>query len=246
MALTVAVVLACRGAGREAVVYSSSEETFQAGMILLNEGKPERAATLFERLTQQLGACDTLYPRSYFYLGKAQYNAKEWLAARTAFGRFHSLFSTDSLADDALLWAARSSRKLWPDPELDSDYGEDAKALLGTLLQSYPNTPLRETAFAELDAVDNALASKDYGVAEDYYKNKVWYGAIKYSTEVIDRFPATAVAKKARVLLVKTYRKLDWKPEAAENCKTLREMYREDREIAELCGSGAPAGPIPP
>jgi len=228
--------------------YTSSEQVYRAGLAALEEGRARAAITAFEHLTFQLGPRDTLLPRSYWYLGVANMKAKEWAAANSAFRKIHALFEGDSLADDGLLAAARASRRMWANPERYGEYGEDAKSLLGTLIQSYPATSLRDTVFRELDELDNMFAIKDYEVALDYFKRGVWESAIIYARDVNARFPATPTARKARMLMVRVYRKRKWNTEADDECKIMREMYRNDREVLELCGPGVPvvAAPVPP
>ena len=227
-------------------LYPSSEELYKAALEALNDGRPRSAALAFERLTLQLGQRDTLLPRSYWYLGVSQMRDKEWQLAGNAFRRIHTIFSTDSLADDGLLAAARMSRRLWPNPELDSSYGEDAKDLLGTLLQTYPATNLREEVFAELNALDEMFAAKDYEVANDYFRDKLFHPAIEYANDVVEGYPATRKAKDARMLIVKAYRRLTWATEAEAQCKLMRDLYRNDADIGALCGTSPRVAAVPP
>jgi outer membrane assembly lipoprotein YfiO len=224
-------------------LHPNSESIYRAALVELNEGSSYAAAEAFDRLTTQLSVRDSLLPKAYWYLGIAQMKSKEYLLSRNAFASIHRLFSTDTLADDGLLAAARAARKLWPNPELDSSYGEDAKGLLTTLIQAYPLTPLREEVFKELDALDDAFAMKEFEVARGLFSMKAWAPSKMILDQLIEKHPTTPTARKARIMLTKAYRKLKFTDDADEQCKLLRDLYRNDKEVLDLCG-GAVAPPV--
>ncbi len=227
-------------------LYPTSDAIYRGALVELNEGSAYAAAEAFDRLTVQLSGRDSLLPKAYWYLGVAYMKTKDYLPAGNAFRKIHALFSTDTLADDALLAAARASRKLWPNPELDSSYGEDAKGLLTTLIQAYPLTPLREEVFRELDALDDAFAAKDYEVARGLFSRKAWASSLTYLDEVINKHPITPTARKARIMKARAYQKLKFATDAADQCKLLRDMYRNDKEVLEVCGAVAPPTAVAP
>jgi len=165
---------------------------------------------------------------------------------RTLFGEVTTrlaitLAPTDTLADDALLAAARAYRKLWSNPGLESTYGLAARGELDLLLSSYPDTPLREEVFRELASITDNLAEKEYQNGMFYYKLGNYPGAVTpYFRGVLELYPTSKRARDARIMVLKSYLKLKWVNEVREECGVLRQMYPDDAEVRKLC----PAAPV--
>jgi TolA-binding protein len=116
---------ACAPAFRLKDYQGSDTRLFQAALQEYRKGHHENAIAAFERLTLDLPARDTLLPRAHFFLGKSHYRRREFILAAQSFSRVAESFPTDTLADDALLWTARSYRRLWRKPTLDAQYGHE-------------------------------------------------------------------------------------------------------------------------
>jgi outer membrane protein assembly factor BamD len=203
------------------------------------------AATGFEQLTFNLPARDPLLPVVYFHLGVAHQNEKEYILAAQAFSRVPENFPEDTLAPVATYQAGVSYAKLWRKPDLDSDYGTTAMSTFQSFLAAYPDSPLRDSAQAAIDRLNEMFAKKNLQAADLYAKERAWDSSIIYYKDVIARYPQTKSAKDAMLGLVKAYRSIAYRDDAAETCVLLREKYPKDAGVAKTCPAPKPAAPAP-
>jgi outer membrane assembly lipoprotein YfiO len=225
-------------------LYPNNNALFQASLAALNDGRKAFAVQGFERLTLTLGARDTLLARSTYYLAVAYSRQKEHIRAGDAFARIPTLFASDTLADDALLAAAREYRKLWPDPELDFSYGKAAESTLQRLLRNYPSSPLVPEVFSELQSLEEDFATKDFNVGMGYFRKRLYHSAIEYFRDVAEQFPSTKTARLARLQIVKSFQRLGagWIADIDAECVVMRQLYRDDPEVLDLCGARLTGG----
>lgn len=240
LALAVAVA-ACSPAFRvstfpsELALYEASFEQFQ-------NRKWDNAIMGFERLTLELPARDSLLPLSHYYLGLSHKGRREDLLAAQSLIRLVESFPGDTLADDALFEAARSYQRLWRKPELDPMYGHSAIQAFETLIASYPDSPLRPEAEKQVGVLHDWLAQKDFETGDYYFRRRAYDSAIIYFQSVMADYPGTPTARRAAFRMLETYRKLNYAEEAEEVCRTMRDRYPGDAEVASACGE-APATP---
>src|SRR5215831_14397522 len=88
--------------------YKTHEELFRAGLREFDHHKWDNAIAVFEKLTLELPARDSLLPRSYWYLATAHERQGEHLLAAQSYSKLVESFPDDSLAANAALEAARS------------------------------------------------------------------------------------------------------------------------------------------
>jgi outer membrane protein assembly factor BamD len=216
--------------------YTTDTALYQASLREFERRRWANAVAGFERLTTTLPARDTLLPRSFWYLAKAQQGRREWLLAAQSFTRLVEGFPEDTLADDALLEAGRSYRRLWRKPTLDSQYGETALATYRQFLGLYPESPLAKAATTELRQLEEWFAIKNYEIGRHYLRRKMYDSAIIYFRDVMRLYPDTPTARRAGLRMVQAYRSIRWNDEAKEVCTTLRRSYPTDEEVRLACG----------
>jgi outer membrane protein assembly factor BamD len=216
--------------------YTTDVALYRASLRELERRRWDNAVAGFERLTTTLPARDTLLPRSFWYLAKAQQGRREWLLAAQSFTRVVEGFPEDTLADEALLEAARSYRRLWRKPTLDSQYGETALATYRQFLGLYPDSPLTKVAEAELRELEEWFAIKNYEIGRHYLRRKMYDSAIIYFRDVMRLYPDAPTARRAGLRMVQAYRSIRWNDEAKEVCTTLRRQYPTDDEVRRTCG----------
>lgn len=222
------------------------EDVYRATLRQYERGKWENAIAGFERLSTQLPARDTLLPRTYYFLGMAHSRRGEHLLAAQTFQRLPDAFPNDSLADDALLLAARAYSALWRRPALDPEYGFVAVTTLQTMLALYPTSDRHAEAERELAELQESLARKDLENGIYYLRRRSPHSAIIYFTDVIERFPTTPAAREAYMQLVGTYRSINYREDAREACESLLRAYPGDPEAIALCGPGQSVSAPPP
>jgi len=216
--------------------YTTDVALYQASLREFERRRWDNAVLGFERLTTNLPARDTLLPRAFWYLAKSQQGRREWLLAAQSFTRLVEGFPEDTLADDALLDAARSYRRLWRKPTLDSQYGETALATYRQFLGLYPDSPLTGTATAELGQLEEWFAVKNFEIGQHYLRRKMYDSAIIYFRDVMRLYPSAPTARRAGLRMVHAYRSIRWNDEAKEVCTTLRRNYPTDQEVRLACG----------
>ncbi|MFN2566783.1 MAG: outer membrane protein assembly factor BamD [Gemmatimonadaceae bacterium] len=216
--------------------YTTDTALYQASLREFERRRWDNAVAGFERLTTTLPARDTLLPRSFWYLAKAQQGRREWLLGAQSFSRLVEGFPEDTLADDALLESARSYRRLWRKPTLDRQYGETALATYRQFLGLYPDSPLTTKATAELRDLEEWFAVKDYETGMQYVRRRMYDSAIIYFRDVMRLYPTAPTARRAGLRMVETYRRIRWNEEAKEVCTTLRRNYPADQEVRQACG----------
>jgi outer membrane protein assembly factor BamD len=233
--LVLMAALACRPAF-QLKRYPTDMALYQASLREFQRRRWDNAVTGFERLTSSLPARDTLLPRAFWYLAKAQQGRREWLLAAQSFQRLVDGFPEDSLADDAQLEVARSYRRLWRKPTLDSQYGETSVAAYRQFLGLFPDSPLTSQATNESRALEEWFATKNYEIGQHYLRRKMYDSAIIYFRDVMRLYPSAPTARKAGLRMVQAYRTIRWNDEAKEVCTTLRKQYPTDEEVRLACG----------
>ena len=220
----------------------SNERLFEAGLREYRQGRWENAIAAFERLTLDLPARDTLLPLANFYLGKAHYRRKEFLLAGQAFSRLAESFPNDTLADDALLWTARSYGRLWRKPTLDAQYGQTAISTYRLLPTLFPESPLRPEAERQAARLEDWMARKAFENGMHYFRRKAYDSSIIYFRGVLEQYGSTPTAREAALKLHDAYTAIRYATEASELCDSMRSNYGGDEGVMARCGAArAPA-----
>jgi len=228
--------------------YQTNESLYVASKQRLDRGKLDDAIAGFEQLTLDLPARDTLLSRAHYWLGVAHERKGEHILAAQSFTRLMESFPDDTLADDALLLAGKSYRRLWRKSYLDPQYGESALSTFNTLLALYPNSDKRDEAEKNVRELQTQFAKKDYETGNHYFRRKAFDSAILYFKDVVAKYPATDWARKAQLRLVKAYDAIAYRADRDEVCTSLRERFPADREVRAACGTtpATAAAPTPP
>lgn len=225
--------------------YPNNEALYAAGIQQLQARKWDNAVLIFERLTLELPARDTLLPASHYHLAEAYSRRGEHLLSAQAYSRLAESFATDSLADNALYRAGREYQALWRRPVLDAQYGGEAVVTYETLLGLYPDSEWKDSSTKQLAVLQEWFATKDYEVGMLYIRRKAYDSAIIYLRDVVNKFPNTARSRDAWLRLAQAYEAIKHKDDKADVCKTLREKYPNDPEVAATCTPEASKPVVP-
>jgi outer membrane protein assembly factor BamD len=226
--------------------FPNSQALYDAGVEQLGQKKWDNAVLIFEKLTLELPARDTLLPLSQFHLAEAYGGRGEHLLAAQAYYRLAESFATDTLADDALYRAAREYQSMWRSPTLDSQYGGEAVSTFELLLGLYPDSEWRDSAGAQINVLREMFATKDYLNGVWYLRRKGYDSAIIYLRDVVEKFPNSARARDALLRLAEAYEAIRYRDDKADVCKQLKEKYPTDPEVLEKCGPVVVMPPAPP
>jgi len=215
--------------------YPNNEALYVAGIQQLQLKKWDYAVQIFEKLTLELPARDTLLPASHFHLAEAYSARGEHLLSAQSYSRLAESFATDSLADDALYRAGREYQAMWRRPDLDPQYGGEAAATYELMLGLYPDSEWKDSATKQMGVLQEWFATKDYRVGLLYIRRKAYDSAIIYLRDVVTKFPNTARSRDAYLRLAQAYGAIKYKDDKADVCKTLREKYPNDPEVKATC-----------
>src|SRR5438477_426181 len=235
--LGLAVALAACGQGFKLSSYKTNQSLYAAAIREFKKHNWDNAIQAFERLTLELPARDSLLPSAYFHLGRAHQEKGEYLLAAQSYSRLAESFPDDSLADDAMFQAGKSYSKLWHSPSLDPTHGHTALAEFNSMVELYPDSPLRPQAQKEALRLEEWFATKDYDTGMHYLRRKAFDSAIIYFKDVVKGHPATDKARQANLRLVDAYRAIHYREDAADVCNSLRQAFPNDREVRATCGA---------
>ena len=243
--LAAVTAAACTSKAWSPKQFTSNEALYTASKQRFDHGKIDDAIAGFEKLTLDLPARDTLLSRSHYWLGMAHERKDEHILAAQSFTRLMESFPDDTLADDALLLAGKSYRKLWRKSSLDATYGESALSTFNTLLALYPNSDKRAEAEKNVAQLEAEFAKKDYETGVHYFRRKAFDSAILYFKDVVKKYPATDYSRKSQLKLVQSYNAISYKADRDDTCTALRERYPADSEVRAQCGNAPVASTAP-
>ena len=236
LVLVLLPAVACTAKPWSPKTYTSNEELYKASLQRYQRGKLDDAIAGFEQLTLDLPARDTLLSRAQWYLGQAHEKKGEHILAAQSYSRLMESFPDDTLADDALLLAGKSYRKLWRKSSLDATYGESALNTFNTLLALYPNSELRGQAEREVQQLEATFAKKDYETGVHYLRRKAFDSAILYFKDVVRKYPQTDFSRQAQLRLVQAYDAINYKADRDDTCSALRDNFPMDGDVRRQCG----------
>ena len=124
---------------------------------------------------------------------------------------------------------------MWRRPVLDPQYGGEAAATYELMLGLYPESEWKDSATKQLTELTEDFATKDYESGMFYIRRKAWDSAIIYMRDVITKYPDSQRSRDAYLRLAQAYEAIKYKDDKADVCKTLREKYPNDPEVAEAC-----------
>jgi TolA-binding protein len=101
------------------------------------QGHWAKSAAIFERLTLELPAGDTLVTEAHFRLAECYFGEGSQLQAAREFRKVSDHSPNARLAPMALLRAGDAYADLWRRPELDPTYGQTAQATYQELLNAF-------------------------------------------------------------------------------------------------------------
>jgi len=223
---------------------STNESFFQAALAALKAKNWTKASKGFEQLTFQLPARDPMLPRAYYYLGVSHQRQDEYILAAQAFSRVPENFPEDTLAPIATFEAAVSYSKLWRRPDLDADYGVTSMSTYQSFLAAYPDSPLRDSAQAGIDRLNEMFAEKNLQTGDLYATQRAYDSSIIYYKDILTKYPQTKAVRSAMLGLVKAYKSIGYRDDASEVCGSLRAKYPADRDVQKACGP-APVAAAP-
>jgi outer membrane protein assembly factor BamD len=198
-------------------------------------GKWGKAATLFERLTLELPAGDSLVTVARFRLGECYFGQKNQLQAAREFRKVSDESPNAPLAPTALLRAGDAYADLWRRPELDNTYGETARSTYQELLNRYPDSPAAARARLQLAELEEMSARKEFKTAQYYFRLRAYDSAILYLKSIAASYPRAAVTPRVLLKLVDAYRRVGYAEDLQETCSYIWRFHPTTPGLSSSC-----------
>jgi outer membrane protein assembly factor BamD len=113
----------------------------------------------------------------------------------------------------------------------------EAFTALRTVVQRYPTSAYAHDARRRMIYLRNRLADFEINVAHHYEERGAWVAAAQRARQTIEQYDGAPAVKEALRVLVRCYRKLDYKELEENTVKVFRENYPEDSlEISRVAG----------
>jgi outer membrane protein assembly factor BamD len=223
------------------------EKLWKRALGEYQRGRWGKAATLFERVTLELPAGDSLVTEAHFRLAECYFGQKNQLQAAREFRRVSDDSPNARLAPEALLRAGDAYADLWRRPELDDTYGQTARSTYQELLNRYPDAPAAGKARVRIAELEESFARKELKTAQYYYRLKAYDSAIIYLKDIAATYPRASVTPAALLKLVAAYRAVGYAEDLRETCGYIRRFHPTAPGVDGSCpvprdSTAAPAG----
>lgn len=200
--ISLSLLTACDGYNK--VIRSDDYDLkFKTANELYDSGKKyARSIVLYEQIYQR-------FPKtsqgevSYYRIGKAYYNEKDYYMAGYYLGSYSTRFPYSPKAEEALYLSALCSVQNSPNPSLDPNDTELAIKDLQSFINRYPNSNLVDSCNVTIDALRHKLEIKDYEAVKHYAKTEYFRAAVVAATSFMETYPLSAFKEEVMYLLVK-------------------------------------------
>ena len=174
------------------------------------------------------------------------------IQAIAAYQDWLTFFPTHPLADRVVLKIGESEMRQIGLPDRDATRAKRAETRLKALLQSYPNSVLKEEAQKRLDQVQNNLGLHNLYIANYYYSQSVGQGksglkgAQSRYLEVLEKYPNFGYMDEALYKLAVTYMTEEETDQAARYFQRIIQDYpnseyvEKSKEQLNLIGASIP------
>lgn len=166
-----------------------------------------------------------------------------WIEADRHYTLLREEYPTSPHVQTAFIMGSHVKLMSYSGPEYDGKVLEDARHLKESTLRLYPAAEDRERLERELEKIEEARAAREWQLVEFYTRKNNPRAQAVYCHIILDRFPQTSYAQRAREHLQKLG------PEYASGAKLLQPLPDPERSLWAEVGSAfrrSSATPPPP
>lgn len=166
-----------------------------------------------------------------------------WIEADRHYTLLREEYPTSPHVQAAFIMGSHVKLMSYSGPEYDGKVLEDARHLKESTLRLYPAAEDRERLERELEKIEEARAAREWQLVEFYSRKNNPRAQAVYCHIILDRYPQTSYAQRAREHLQKLG------PEYASGAKLLQPLPDPERSLWAEVGSAfrrSPATPPPP
>ena len=161
----------------------------------------EEAIGIMNGIADRVGN-EPIAKRALVTLARGQERMGEYLDAYYTWDYIHSRWPTDKMGEESLLGMARSRHSAYRGPRYDSLSLDGAKTYYGDLLKKFPSEWAQKYDIAgKIATIKEELANKKFTIGEYYERTGSEEAAETYYQLVINKWPDTTAAKKAKAKL---------------------------------------------
>ena len=183
-----------------------SEKKYAMALQLYSEKDYSRALQLFDQLMGIMRATDKAqkiyYDEAYCY-----YYSKDYTMASYYFKRFSSNFPNTREAEECTFMSAYCNCQNSPEYSLDQTTTHDAIKELQAFINTYPESKRIPECNDLIDKMREKLETKDFKIAQLYYRMDDYIAAITSFNNVLKDYPETQKKEEIMFLIFKSYNK---------------------------------------
>lgn len=169
-----------------------------------NEGDYIKTLPLLEELIPLYKGTDKGQKIFYYYC-YTNYYLDYLLVAAYNFKKYANTFALSEYAEDALFMSAYCNYLESPNPTLDQAPTYRALDELQIFVNTYPESPLVDSANGLVDELRFKLETKSFYNARQYYKIRKYKAAVVSLNNTLESYPATIYAEEIKLLILKSY-----------------------------------------
>ena len=183
-----------------------TEKKYAMALQLYSEKDYSRALQLFDQLMGVMRATDKAqkiyYDQAYCY-----YYSKDYTMASYYFKRFSSNFPNTREAEECTFMSAYCNCLNSPEYSLDQTTTHDAIKELQAFINTYPESKRIPECNDLIDKMREKLETKDFKIAQLYYRMDDYLAAITSFTNILKDYPETQKKEEIMFLIFKCYNK---------------------------------------
>lgn len=180
------------------------ELKYNKAMELYNEEDYSRALPLLEELVPLYRGTEK-GKRIYYFYCYTEYNLGYRISAAYHFKQFSNTYPNSEESEDALFMAAYCNYLESPIPSLDQAPTYQALEELQIFANTYPKSPLLDSANNLVDELRAKLEAKAYLNASQYYKIRRYKAAIVALNNFQEEYPLSNYSEQVKLLILQSY-----------------------------------------
>ena len=141
----------------------------------------------------------------YYYYCYTNYHLNYLVTAAYHFKKYSVTYPLSVYAEDALFMSAYCNYLDSPIPTLDQQPTYSALDELQIFTNTYPESPLVDSANNLVDELRFKLEVKSFENSKQYYKIRKYQSAVVSLNATLETYPATIYAEEIKLLILKSY-----------------------------------------
>lgn len=229
--LGTALLIGCADSGKGKKTHTEfCREKYEVAEDLFKRGKYGRAQ---DKLEDILSVCaGTGYmEKSQFLLAESYFNLEEWIEARGEYGSFVMNFPGSPFAETAAYRKAVSSYNMEFKVSRDESNTTTAMKDFERYLDSYPETPLRDSVNYYYAQLIERMAEKEFQTARLYMRMSKPQATVIYLKEFLDKYPSSKRRQESLFMITEAYTELDQFDAARSYLNIARTDNADDKDI---------------